>query len=336
MNNAIEGTAEHPAITHMHAPVWVKEAADIATFLLLPLAILLLWRLFRSPRPWLSAILLLPVAVGVYARFVEPRILLSAEHEIELCGRGLPGTLRAGVVSDTHHGIFGNAMPMDRIARRLVREEVDFVLMPGDFTYYADPDEIAELVAPLGRVGAPVYAVMGNHDVGLPGPDLSAPLTAALEAADVTVLDPGEAVFKANGKYLRIAGLRDLEYADETGLPLGLPEPSPLPTIYLEHNPDTIKRSDLGRFDLMVSGHTHGGQVNIPGLTCWLTFACDTLRYGYADNPAGKLFVTSGAGMVGLPIRFGVPPKVDILELEISRCRVDAPRPAEREFFEQG
>nr|WP_281373848.1 metallophosphoesterase [Parvularcula dongshanensis] len=243
-----------------------------------------------------------------------------------MCGQGLPGTLRAGVVSDTHNGIFANAVSMRRIVDRLRRLDLDFVLMPGDFTYYPKPEAIAGNVEALRDVGVPVYAVMGNHDVGYPGPDLTEPLTAALQSVGVTVLNPGEAVFSEAGKYVRIAGLRDLYQVRGTDTPLEVPEPSPLPTIYLEHNPDTIKAGDLGTFDLMVSGHTHGGQINVPFFTCRMTFACDTLRYGYADNPVGKLFVTSGTGMVGLPVRFGVPPKVDVLNLRLDRCRTPEPR----------
>lgn len=320
---------EHPAITHMHGPRWAKEAGYWLSFLAIPLALLLLWKLFRGRRRSgriAAGVLLVPLTLGIYARFVEPHVLMTARHAVTMCGQGLPGTLRAAVVSDTHYGLFGNAVPMARIASRLSALDVDFVLMPGDFTYYPDPEDLPAIVEPLGALGVPVYASLGNHDVGYPGPDLTAPLTAALEAANVTVLNPGTAVFGARGKYVRVAGLVDLYQAEEEDRPLGIPEPSPLPTIYLQHNPDLIREGpptgeELGRFDLMVAGHTHGGQVFIPGVTCTLTFACDTLRYGYADNPAGKLFVTSGTGMVALPIRLGVPPVIDVLEITIDRCR---------------
>jgi predicted MPP superfamily phosphohydrolase len=65
--------------------------------------------------------------------------------------------------------------------------------------------------------------------------------------------------------------------------------------------------------------------VLLPGLTCALTFACDTLRYGQAETPSGRLFVTSGIGMTGLPLRFGVPPRIDLLTLELSQCRPETP-----------
>ena len=304
-------------------PNLLKSGIELGFFLTLPLAAVLLVLLFRNWRPWLVAAALVPTVLAVYAYHVEPRLLTVREHGAEVCGGGLPGTLRAGVVSDTHLGLFGNAVSMERVARRLGRLDLDLVLVPGDLTYHPEPDAIPALMAPLGAVGVPVYAVMGNHDVGLPGPDLATPLTAALEAVGVTVLNPGEAVFTAQGKYLRVAGLRDFYQVETEGAPLGLPEPAPMATILLEHNPDAVFHADMGPSELMVAGHTHGGQVYIPWVTCAVTFACDTLRYGYEDNPAGKLFVTSGTGMVGLPIRFAVPPRIDVLTLAISRCPSD-------------
>ena len=295
----------------------------VLSFLLWPIALGLAWMIATRRRPILSGVLLVLVALGLYARFVEPHRLLETRHAVRLCGGGLPGTLSAAVLGDTHHGVFGNAVSMDRLARRLNDIEPDLVLMPGDLTYYPKTDRIAAAVAPLGTVQAPVYAVLGNHDVGLPGPDLTAPLTEALEAAGVTVLYPGEAVFEARGTFLRVAGLRDLYEVEERGLPLGLPERDGMATVLLQHNPDAMRRADIGEVDLMVAGHTHGGQVYLPGITCAVTFACDTLRYGAAQLPPGQLFVTSGTGMTGLPIRFMVPPRIDVLDITVERC--DAP-----------
>ena len=298
-------------------------AIYLLSFALIPLAVLLLWGAATRRRPVLCIALLVPVGLGLYARFVEPHRLLVAQHTVRICGGGLPGTVRAAVVSDTHHGAFGNAVSMRRIANRVNRLRPDLVLMPGDFTYYPSRDAITADVAPLADIAAPVYAVLGNHDVGLPGPDLTAPLTDALTQAGVTVLYPGEALFAARGHVLRIAGLRDLYEVEERGVPLGVPEPDTIATVLLQHNPDAMRRPGIGEVDLMVAGHTHGGQVLLPGITCALTFACDTLRYGAAELPSGQLFVTSGTGMTGLPIRFGVPPRIDMLDIEIVRC--DAP-----------
>ena len=317
-------TTDHALVTEIPLGEGTQAVISFLFVLTLPAAIALSWWLWRGRRPWVAAAALVPTLLAVYAYHIEPRLLTVREHAVEVCGGGLPGTLRAGVVSDLHLGRFGNAMPADRIAARLSRLDLDLVLMPGDFTYHPEPEALPDLLAPFGALDVPLYAVLGNHDVGLPGPDYTEPLTEALEGAGVTVLYPGEAVFSTEGKYLRIAGLRDLYQVEQEDAALGLPEEaSPMATVLLEHNPDAARRGGLGPYALMVAGHTHGGQVYIPGVTCALTFACDTLRYGYLDSPAGKLFVTSGTGMVGLPIRFAAPPRIDVLNLTITRCPKD-------------
>lgn len=309
-------------LTSALIPIFMKQIIAVGFAATLPFAVALIWALVRGWHPRLAALFLIPTTLAVYAHHIEPRLLTVKAHAIEICGGGLPGTLRAAVVSDTHLGLFRNAVSMDRIAARISRLDADLVLVPGDLTYHPKPEKLASLMAPLGQLPMPVYAVMGNHDVGIPGPDYSDPLTKSLTDIGVTVLNPGEATFSAQGKFLRIIGLRDLYQVDLTGQALGIPadDGRPMATILLEHNPDAVLRDDLGAYELMVAGHTHGGQVYIPGVTCALTFACDTLRYGYVDSPAGKLFVTSGTGMVGLPIRFAVPPRIDVLDLTIARC----------------
>lgn len=264
----------------------------------------------------------IPMALFFYARFVEPHRLLTVPHTVNICGEGLPGTLKAAVISDLHRGAFGNTPSVARLVRAINASGADFVLMAGDFTDGLAPEKFATSFAPLATLAVPAYAVLGNHDAGFPGTDVTAPLTQALRDARVEVLAPGEAVFGARGKYVRIVGFRDYWTAHQNGDILGdYPAPQGMPIIYLQHNPDLARDFNVGSFDLLVAGHTHGGQIWLPWLTCRLTFACDTLRYGQAETQSGKLFVTSGVGMTGLPLRFGAAPRVDVLTLVLERCR---------------
>ena len=82
--------------------------------------------------------------------------------------------------------------------------------------------------------------------------------------------------------------------------------------------------------DLFLAGHTHGGQIHLPGLTCRLfRRACRVARYDLVEEDGALLFVTSGTGMVGLPMRFLVPPRIDVLNVSWSACggdrRLNAP-----------
>lgn len=286
-----------------------------------PAAALLLWLVAkrRGAARVLAALVLLPLTVLAYARFVEPRILVAREHEVTLTRcMATSGAARVAVFSDTHIGLFANAMPVSRIARRVNALNPDLVMIAGDFTYWLAPERFAESFQTLGDIKAPVYAVMGNHDVGLPGPDVSSPLTEALTGAGVITLN--DAVAPAQGGMLEIAGLSDL-WAEKQDYTL-LEKRGGVPRLVLTHNPRTIQRL-LPRqsVDLLIAGHTHGGQINLPVITCALMqFSCSPSRYGFAETERGLLFVTSGTGMVGLPMRFNVPPVIDVLTVRWNAC----------------
>lgn len=233
---------------------------------------------------------------------------------------GAEGSARVAVFSDTHIGLFGNAMPVARIARRVNALDADVVMVAGDFTYWLAPEKFTEAFAALGEISAPVYAVMGNHDVGLPGPDVDAPLTQTLAAIGVTVLDDSMAT--AGGGALEIAGLSDL-WAENQKVSL-LEKRGAVPRLVLTHNPATI-RALLPRqsVDLMIAGHTHGGQINLPVVTCaMLPSMCRLTLGGLKETERGPVFVTTGTGMVGLPMRFNAPPRVDVLTVRWRACEM--------------
>ncbi|WP_306252558.1 metallophosphoesterase [Parvularcula sp. IMCC14364] len=301
--------------------------ASYVYFLVTPF---LIWLLFRergrfSGRKFKGAagLFLLGISVLAYARFVEPRILLTREHEVQLCAAG-EGSLRAAVWADPQTGIFGNVMPVPRVVRRINGLGADMVFIPGDFTYYLPEEEIADVFAPMAKLQVPTFAVMGNHDAGLKkGPDVIAPLTRVLTRAGIVVLDGRNMDVPHGDDIIRIIGMRDHWTAQRDQKPVNaaLPETPADLVIALQHNPDVLyERRRLPAFDLMVSGHTHGGQVLLPVLTCALTFACDVHRYGFAEKRRGNIFVSSGTGLGGIPVRFAVPPVVDVLNIEYAPC----------------
>ena len=284
---------------------------------------ILLWIIVRRRdlRRWGAAAILAALTVLAYARFVEPRILLTAEHEIEL-ERCFPeaGAARIALFSDTHNGIFGNEIPIGRIARRVNALNPDLVFIAGDFAYLLAPERFDETFAPLGELAAPVYAVLGNHDIGEPAPDISDDLVPALSKIGVHVIDDVATTAVVGGRAIGIVGISDL-WGERQDLSL-LNEPTEKPRLVLTHNPAMILRlKPAAQFDLMLAGHTHGGQIYIPLLTClWQSGACEVTRYGLAETPRGPVFVTSGTGTVGLAMRFMVPPRIDVLNIRYKAC----------------
>lgn len=305
---------------------FIKLAIFHASWLYFPAALWLGWRIARrgTAAKVVSGLALLALSMLAYARFIEPRILLTREHAASL-SRCFPeaGSTRLAVFSDMHEGLFANAVTIERIAARVDAAKPDAAFIAGDFVYFLDPARHPETFAALSSIKAPVFAVFGNHDIGLPGPDVGAPLRAALEAAGVTLLDDAITQASLNGAEIEIVGLSEL-WAHNQNRAL-LEKRGARPRLILTHNPSTIlELRPREAVDLMIAGHTHGGQINIPGLTC-LLFApmCRVALYGLSQQERGLVFVTSGTGMVGLPMRFNRAPRIDVINLSWRACAQD-------------
>lgn len=301
---------------------YVKLAIFYASWLYVPVAPVCVWLILKRKGAFRAgaALFLFCISCLAYARFVEPRILLTAEHEITLdrCGAS-SGAVRIAAFSDTHNGLFGNAMAIDRIARRVDAASADFVLIAGDFIYFLDPAKYPETFAALKNIRAPVFAVLGNHDLGIPGPDFRVALNKALPDAGVRLID-NQALRVSNSKFtIELVALSD-QWDHHQKLSLLMTAPS-APRIVLTHNPATMKDFRRGMTaDLLVGGHTHGGQIQLPFLTCALTGVYGDAAYGLRSVGDVEIFTTSGTGMVGLPMRFRVPPRIDILNVRYPSC----------------
>lgn len=243
--------------------------------------------------------------------------------------RGLPprsDPLRLVLLSDFH---LGRLAPMARLTRAiaLARElSPDFYLLGGDFVQSgaAHVSSAARLLAPLVHSGRPVLSVLGNHDYW----GGAAALRSALADAGVRAIDNSRVLYLPSTRDLVdlvpgavpsapaicLAGLADLQ-EDRPDVRAALADVDPsLPTLVLAHNPDSAELAALRgrRVDLMLSGHTHGGQVLAPIIGApWIP--CETgsrYRYGVIKGPSCRVLVTSGVGDSTLPLRFGIAPEV--------------------------
>lgn len=267
------------------------------------------WRRFRVRR-----ILRAGSALGLavlcallcYARFVEPSELVVRHTAIPA-----PVDLDIALVSDTHIGIYTRPAKLVQLVRRLNTLHVDMVLIAGDLTY-DPPHDLAAALAPLRHIDKPTYVVLGNHDVQLPGPPLANKLHRALAAPNLHFIEHRVIDFPA----FRLAGLYDWwSGRDDTAFLKALPHDKPL--LVLMHQPHSLRALHGVDFALAMAGHTHGGQVYIPGLTQWMFRRLRGEQYvnGYYVTPVGKLFVTPGIGVTGVPLRFDCPPTIDVLQL---------------------
>ena len=264
---------------------------------------------------------LLAIAAGLvaWATWIEPRRLVVRRRTLRLARwpAALDG-LTVALVSDLHAGSpqVDEAF-VERVVEQVRRRRPELVLLLGDFV---DPHgTLARPVAPeavaqrLGALGG--VAVLGNHDWLTDGPRVAR----ALRDAGITVLEDEAVALPVRGTTLWIAGLADAtERSPDVGQALsGVPEGEPL--LVLSHDPDLFPRIPA-RAALTVSGHTHGGQVNVPGLRARVIPSRHGDRYarGHVVEGGRHLYVTSGVGTSTHPVRFARPPEVVMLTLRSS------------------
>jgi predicted MPP superfamily phosphohydrolase len=256
------------------------------------------------------------VAALAWAGWIEPRRLVTVRRRLGLprWPASLDG-VRLGVLSDIHAGApHAGPKAIARAVERLNDEAPDAILLLGDhidahplWGGRMPPEDIAR---ELGALRAPngVYAVLGNHDWKQAGDRM----WRALEDAGIEVLENRAA--RAGGFY--VAGLADLRLRrpDLPGALAGVPDEAPV--VLLSHDPDVFPYVP-DRIALTLSGHLHGGQVAIPVLRCPALPSRYGERYarGHIVEEDRHLYVSSGLGTSGLPLRFLAPPEVVILEL---------------------
>jgi hypothetical protein len=266
------------------------------------------------------------VAVGaaagaaVWAGWIEPRRLRVRHVELRL--PRWPAAwdgFRLALISDLHAG--APHVGLERVADVVARtnaEGPDLVALLGDyvdpkvaFGTELSPEAVAErlsaLRAPLG-----VAAVLGNHDWLTDGPRVAA----ALARFGVRVLENEPVRIRRAPTELWVAGVADANErrADIVDALRGVPNDAA--TILLSHDPDVFPRVP-DTVALTLSGHTHGGQVNLPAARAKVIPSRFGTRYsdGHVIERGRHLFISRGIGTSRLPIRFGAPPEVIVLTL---------------------
>ena len=215
------------------------------------------------------------------------------------------------LLSDLHLGIFKSKSFAQKIVQKISQiPNLDAVLIAGDLTYEpTKSQDLTDIFSPFSDLNIPILAVLGNHDVGKPGPDIRQDLEKALKSNNIILLN--------NQTYtlsdLTILGLGShINNEDDTSLTTNLPHKS----LVLTHNPDTTLKYPQTIPQLTVCGHTHIGQIQIPLLYKIAIPTKGVFSWeGFRDTPKGPLFISGGVGEVILPLRLGIPPTLYILNL---------------------
>jgi hypothetical protein len=222
--------------------------------------------------------------------------------------------LRIAFLTDLHHGPYTDLSFLISAVRSTLALQPDLILLGGDYCLreakYIRPvfKVLAALQAPLG-----VFGVMGNHDYAH-GIDET---RREMRRAGICELTNEGVWLKRGGDRVRLAGVDDLWWGKpDAGVALGETTTSDA-CILLCHNPDFAEPLRDRRVGLVLSGHTHGGQVLVPGLMNPFIPSRygDKYAHGVIEAPATRVYVSRGLGATGLPVRYNCPPELTLLTM---------------------
>ncbi len=287
--------------------------------------------LIRSASPlvaFLGIVILIVFSAGLlfilYGTFVEPKRIILNNKSIHI-PQAPPCSI--AVVSDMHVGPYKGKAYIRRVVQRINAVQPDCVLLVGDFLF-DERSDVSSLV-PLGKLRAPlgVFAVLGNHDAGfylihkVPRSyvDRSNDVTQMLQSLSINVLRNSTTNITLGTKTICIAGIDDI-WMESSDLQQPLTHiPPDMPAILLSHNPDIITDARIQRFCLIVSGHTHGGQIRLPFIGPLAPLPCKFPRrqsQGISRvAPNTQLAITRGCGETHVRSRLFCPPEILLLHV---------------------
>jgi len=268
------------------------------------------------------------LGLGTDAVVLEPNHPKLTKVEIALAR--LPAALDGFTIaqlSDFHYDPFFSVIPLRAAIEIVNQAHPDLVVLTGDFVTVGmfakipDPkaareaEPCAQLLGGLrSRLGS--LAVLGNHDLGA-DPNL---VTDALQSQGIRVLRNRPRVIEQGGARLWFCGLDSLDGTPRIDLGLsGIPSGEPV--IVLVHEPDFADESCRHPVDLQLSGHSHGGQIWIPGIGApWLPRFARKYPRGQYRVGAMPLYTNIGIGTINVPVRWNCTPEVTLVTLRASRA----------------
>ena len=239
--------------------------------------------------------LVLPALAGVDARWIEPNSLRVTK--LRLGGDGC----RFVHFSDFHYK--GNAQFAAEVVRTINQLAPHFVCFTGDLV--EDRAFVTEALSFVRQINVPVYGIPGNHDYSSRAP---------FREYEQTFAATGGAWLPARNIVLP---KHDLEIVGMgvTGFDTRSSGQASR-RLLLMHYPVMPDRLGELRFDLILAGHSHGGQVRLPFFGALiLPPAVGSYDFGYYDTPAGPLYVNAGIGTYRIPYRFNCRPEITVVTM---------------------
>lgn len=215
-------------------------------------------------------------------------------------------------LSDIHHSPFTDLAHITRAVELSNKLQPDMFVLTGDFVSH-EPEYIAPAAEVLGRLESEfgTFACLGNHDHWT-NAEL---VTSCLRDAGIKVLINEGFRFTARGASVWLCGVDDYQVG-KTDLRAALRGSFPDEMkLLLAHNPKILYRAARASIDLMLSGHTHGGQVKLRDDEKRILPRRRKFASGLYRRKETQIYITRGIGTVVLPVRYGCPPEISLIEL---------------------
>jgi hypothetical protein len=237
-------------------------------------------------------------------------------HALEVTRTGIPvaglpralAGLRVGLLTDVHRSLFVSHDDVARAVAMLMQEKPELIVLGGDYVTYGDRDYVGPSAEALAPLSAPhgVFGILGNHD-----DDHDMP--AALGRNGVQMLKDARTRLTIRNETIDLVGIRywtkrqvDIAALTRDAAPM---------TILLAHDPRRLTEATALGVPLVLSGHTHGGQVVLPLLGAVAAQKFPVVA-GIARRDRTTLFVSRGVGTIYVPVRINCPPEVALLTLQ--------------------
>ncbi|MFV0393194.1 MAG: metallophosphoesterase [Coprobacillaceae bacterium] len=223
-------------------------------------------------------------------------------------------------ISDLHISKNYTADRINKIVEEINEKSPDIVIFTGDlFDNYAVYGPTEEVIQNLSKIEATYgkYAIWGNHDYG---GGASKVYEETMSASGFTLLsNTGEAIELSNKQVIFIGGLDDSLLGNPNIANIqSLMQEEYAYSILLTHEPDSVDLFQDIDMDLVLSGHSHGGQIYIPGIELVKTSMAQNYTSGfYTINEGTELYVNTGIGTTKIAARFLVPPEIAVFNIKI-------------------
>ncbi len=263
-----------------------------------------------------GAVLAAPILTGGYGVFIERSSISACPVDLKI--KGLPHDLdglRLSQLTDIHLGPFLGVKELRRAVDIANEFRAHLALVTGDLvTERGDPldlciQELSKLRASDGRFGC-----LGNHEGYL---HVEAYVAAEGRRLGIDILRSRLRRLSFGKTHLWLAGVDYQKMGGPYLVGTGVLTGEGGFNVLLSHNPDVFPVAAAQGHDLIISGHTHGGQVNleIPGMPLNVARFYTPYIHGTYREGGSLLYVSRGIGTVGIPLRLGAPPEVNLIRL---------------------